>query len=254
MENFSSNHVKQRITYYVFTTIELLFYKQLFLKFQLTLNNAIISWFEKLGGTIARNWLYFIIVPIILGCLASSGLLNVELNDDFETLYLPIRGRWNEEKRIADHYFPSNRQHNFDPFRSTTLGHYLNVIIQSRVEGENILTDHIWSNIKTLDKLILERNVSLKNETYKFYEICALWRKTCFFPLYPIRPDLLSRLEKIVLELKIFSDQNIRLFGNFSFELALGGQKFQEDGILVSAEAISLFYWLKNEDVEDVKR
>lgn len=250
------------------------------------INIFLVSIFERFGALIARKCAYFVLIPFFIGCLAITGVQRVRFNDDIEALSLPIRGRWSIERNYVEHLFSAKTHEFFDPSRLSTLGQYVNLIIRAKKDGGNILKEEVWTEITKVDSILMKESVEHEKNPYKYHDICASGRLACFSPLFPLRPDELSRFEYLISEIPVdllmkdvksfkyegnnqidslFSKISSYLvsagisgikyshFLNFTINQTLGKCKFDKDGILISAEAISLMYWLKSDSEDNVE-
>ena len=64
--------------------------------------------FYWLGFNIGQRPGYFIIVPILLTALLSTGFQQMDYNYDPEYLFSPSQGEAKQERTITEHYFPTN--------------------------------------------------------------------------------------------------------------------------------------------------
>ena len=85
--------------------------------------------FYKLGYFVGKNPGYFIIVPILLGCICITGYQRINYEIDPEYLFSPINGPGKTERAIVEQYFKVNYSYLFDFGRITRPGKLINFIL-----------------------------------------------------------------------------------------------------------------------------
>ena len=66
------------------------------------------KFFYWLGSNIGQRPGYFIIVPILLTAVATSGFQQMNYNYDPEYLFSPQNGEAKQERSVVEHFFPTN--------------------------------------------------------------------------------------------------------------------------------------------------
>ena len=158
------------------------------------LDNFLKMSFRRLGKKIARYPVLFLIIPMGLSCLLSTGMLQVEYLSDPDHLLTPVNGEGRKEKSIAEKYFPTNFS-DFDFPRSTKFGLYGYVMVTSR-NGQSILQPQIWSEVKQLQDMIVNMKIDHNNSQYQYKDICAKWNGECYTNNLLSLADTFSNISK----------------------------------------------------------
>ena len=177
------------------------------------LDNFLKETFRKLGKKIARYPVAFLIIPLGLSCLLSTGMLQVEYLSDPDHLLTPVNGEGRKEKSIAETFFPTNFS-DFDFPRSTKFGLYGYVMVTSR-NGHSILQPQIWSEVKQLQDIIVNMKINHNNSQYQYEDICAKWNGECYTNSLLSVADTFS-----VLSQGVFSDSVETYYRNFSEKIS----------------------------------
>lgn len=199
--------------------------------------------FEEMGRSIGHRPGYFIIIPILLAIVCSTGFQQIKYQDEPEYLFAPTDGRSKHDKRFFDAIFPMNYSENFNAGRITSKGRFGRVIIVAN-DGGTVLRPSIFSEIIQLDFAIRNMSIMYDDETYRYENLCAKSSGKCF------TNDILDFGSKM----KEIEDRNFFLkyplwinreeLKAYFFPTNLGGVKHDENGLIESAEAASLLYFL----------
>ncbi|XP_023221905.1 patched domain-containing protein 3-like [Centruroides sculpturatus] len=142
------------------------------------LTNTVSSIIGRLGITISRYPLYFVIAPVILSGLLSIGLIRIQTNDDIDSLLAADRGKVFESKQFIKKTFRVNS----DKVVKNTIAHvdgknisYVDVC--ESVDGkcsENTLIDLLNNSENTINEILtLKYPVNIDSVTYAYKILCV---------------------------------------------------------------------------------
>ncbi|OQR70996.1 patched domain-containing protein 3-like [Tropilaelaps mercedesae] len=211
--------------------------------------------FRALGESIARTPGYYIVIPIMLAMTLSTGMQQIQYQDDPEYLFSPNNGPSHKDRERLFELFPQNTSANFDLSRLITPEKFGRVIFYAK-PGENILRKEVFEDILKVDRLIKNMSSEWDDDTKNWYEICAKAEPhVCFNN--DIFDYTISRLE-LIPEQDQGSNETLGLgikyplhFINSTREIyfpggLLGATKIDENGHVVYAEAINMFYYVES--------
>jgi len=206
--------------------------------------------FSKLGRTIGKHPLPFLLAPLIISCVLSTGMLWVEYSSDPDHLLTPINGEGRKEKAIAETFFPTNFS-DFDAPRSTKFGLYGYVMVTAK-NGNSILQPQIWSEVRRLQNIIVNITVEHEGVEYKYEELCAKWGGECY------TNSLLSFADTFaVLSKGVFRDSVENYYRNYSdkfgFEVANNITKLSLETSKDIIDGVEKIKLLTNQTLEDIK-
>lgn len=121
----------------------------------------------------------FIVFPILLSVLCSTGMMGVEYNTDQDYLMTPTNGDGQKEKAIAERFFPTNFS-DFDAPRSFKFGLFGYVMVTARDGRSSILQPDIWEEVRTLQDIIVAMTVEHGGRNYTYQDLCAKWAGQCY--------------------------------------------------------------------------
>ena len=136
------------------------------------------TWFAHLGEFVGEHRVIFLVAPIVLSAVLSTGMLRVEYSSDPDHLMTPVNGEGRTEKALAEKYFPTNFS-DFDATRSTKFGLYGYVMVTGQ-DGRSILHPEVWTEVRSIQNRILEMKVEFEGEEYGYTDICAKWDGDCY--------------------------------------------------------------------------
>lgn len=208
--------------------------------------------FYNLGHIIAGHFGYFIIVPIFLTAILATGFQNIRYEDDPEYLFSPTTGFARNERAIIEENFFLNFSSDFHPSRVTRLGRFARLIIMAR-DGGSLLRTAVWEDIKKLDELVHSVPLKLEEEDRVVYykDVCAIWDSKCYentiLDLYDLMPQVEAREFNLTYPIML----NPNTFETYVFPHYLGGVNLTGFSILESVKALSIFYWLRNNNMKE---
>jgi len=206
--------------------------------------------FSKLGRTIARHPLVFLLVPLVLSCVLSSGMLRVEYSSDPDHLLTPINGEGRREKAIAEKFFPTNFS-DFDAPRSTKFGLYGYVMVTAK-NGNSILQPQIWSEVRRLQNIIVDITVEHEGVEYKYQDLCAKWGGECYTNSLLSFADTFAVLSRGVFRESV-ENYYKNYTGKFGFEVANNITKLSLETSKDIIDGVEKIKLLTNQTLEDIK-
>lgn len=201
------------------------------------------KYFAKLGRAIGHNPGYFIIVPVLLAVLCATGFQRIKYQDDPEYLFSPIDGRSKHEKRTIDTIFPMNYTDNFNAGRVTTKGRFGRLLIVAN-DGGSVLRSSIFSQVVMLDSMIRNMTIEYDDDVYRYDQLCARMNGRCYSNDILEFADKIKEIEEDKFFLKYPIWINRDLLKAYFFPSGLGGVTTDENGMIESAKAVSLMYFL----------
>ena len=206
--------------------------------------------FYRLGYIIACHFGYFIIIPIFLTAILATGFQNIRYEDDPEYLFSPTTGFARSERAIIEENFFLNFSSDFHPSRVTRLGRFARLIIMARDNGSILRTD-VWEDIKKLDDLVHSVPLQLEDRQLHYKDVCAIWDSKCYentiLDLYDFMPQVEANEFNLTYPIML----NPNTFETYVFPHYLGGVNLSDHNVLESVQALSIFYWLRNNNMKE---
>jgi len=199
--------------------------------------------FRSLGRFIGRHPIVFLIIPLIASCLLSTGMFQVTYISDADYLLTPTNGMGRKERALAEKYFPTNFS-DFDATRSTKFGLYGYVMVTAK-DGNSVLDPGVWSEVKSLQDVIVNLRVSHEGQEYQYEDICAKWNGQCY------TNSLLSSIDPKKASKADINEAYCRDIDSFSWEFAKPERYSSNSGrssgsvIVYFCLTFLVFYWDK---------
>lgn len=213
-------------------------------------DRALSAQFRRLGGLIGRSPGYFLVVPVLLSLLAATGLQRLNYLDDPEYLFSATNGQATLERAQTLRLFPDNYT-SFSIARIVEPGQFVRLMIQSVNESGNLLTEAAFKEVVQLDRMVRDVQVDAGGEQWAYDELCASFDDACLDNPAPRLLPYMAAVERrdINLTYPIWLSDD---FEPFLVAETLGSPQL-EDGYVVSAPALQMFYWAGNQTYFDVK-
>ena len=207
--------------------------------------------YYRYGKFVARHPLPFLLVPPLIALLLMIGLINVEPTSDAEYLYVPVNARsLGEREHIETTFLHDDRQY-FTSLRFTSNVGFLQVHIEPRRNGSNALRDDVIDAAKRLDSFIQDHAVSYDGSRYRYSDLCARWNDTCSSNALL---DIVGNQSINDLSITYPFHRDARGAGIVSLVQSVGGVDYSASGVLTSARALQLSYFVKSQLSSDEKR
>ena len=139
--------------------------------------NLLENCFEKYGRFVAKFPLPFVLVPALVACLLSLGMINFTKESDVEYLYTPTNGPAKDERRIIESLFPENQSEAFSPIRKTNWDGFFKVIITNKNSGGNLYDVNSIAAILSLDSELKQLSDANSN---RYEDVCAVSDNLCY--------------------------------------------------------------------------
>ncbi|MGH0172166.1 UNVERIFIED_CONTAM: hypothetical protein FKN15_066904 [Acipenser sinensis] len=197
--------------------------------------------FKKLGRFVGRYPLVFVVISLLASCGLGSGfyyLKQLEAND-IEDQFTPWNGPAKEERVFIKNHFPISDSNEFSSQRLYTEGAYSSLAVVSKTG--NILTDEAFKEILELDRIVKGIRVSDGDQNHTYSSLCAKENNNCVSNaiLDIINSGQTSNLTYPVYKNNVFLGSTV------------GGVKTDDTtGIVKSAKAIRLYYYLRENETE----
>ncbi|KAF2366095.1 Protein patched/dispatched [Trinorchestia longiramus] len=206
--------------------------------------------FYKLGEAIADHTGYFILVPLFVTLVFSTGYQRMNWTDDPEFLFSPLNGRARQERAVVEKYFPTDTSHHFDASRLIRNGRYVHFLITAK-GLKNIFDEEIWADLMAFENFSLTHTFyDDKGNPFTYEDVCAKNGGECvknqFLELGERIPEFKRREFKFPFPVML----NPKTFNNYVFPTYFGGVKLYPDNTIMSAEALRLHYWGTTEPKE----
>nr|XP_023679252.1 patched domain-containing protein 3 isoform X1 [Paramormyrops kingsleyae] len=201
--------------------------------------------FMKFGRFVGSYPIWFFIIPMLISAGLGAGFyfLKAREANDIEDQFTPVNGPAKQERSFIKDNFPYNMSM-FSSQRLYTEGTFASLIITLTNE-ENILTKEAFEEIIALNKQIQEISVNDGKETSTFLDLCARANGQCVpNAILQIINNDASNINTVIKFPQHSAGRELFFLGT-----TVGGVNVDAEGVLQSAQAIRLYYYLK-EDTE----
>ncbi|KAM4605951.1 patched domain-containing protein 3-like [Polymixia lowei] len=205
--------------------------------------------FEKLGRTVGSYPFSFFVVPLIVSALLGGGFYFLEdrEDNDIERQFTLRGGPSKKARDLVKDNFPNDKS-TFSSQRLYTEGNYASVIAVSSDES-NILTREAFEDIIKLNNIVKDISVVVDERQLTFRNLCAKANGVC------VSNDLLeiinynaSKIEHIDIGFPLHTVASKPTF----LGSTIGGVEKDVEGLVKSAKAVRLMYFLGNHTGADV--
>lgn len=198
--------------------------------------------FEKLGHLVGSHPIWFMVVPLLVSVGLGGGFyfLKDREDNDIERQFTPTSGWSKEARRFVRDNFPHDDSM-FSVQRLHSEGIYASVILSSRNDG-NIFTEAAFRDIIHLDSKVKNISVASNDRYFRYENLCARMKDKC--PPNVILSIIGYEPKKIEHARISFPLHNFRGRPEF-LGLTVGGVN-QSEGMIQSAQAVRLFYFLED--------
>lgn len=196
--------------------------------------------FGRLGCLVGRNPWWFLLLPLFLSGGLGAGFIFLRDREanGIEDQFTPVNGLAKQERMFVQEYFTNSED--FSQIRLSTEGTYASLIITG-LQQKNILTVDAFTEIINLDTEV--KRIDTGNT---FASLCAQTDGKCMSnPVLEIINYNASQISAIT-----FTYPESK--GNFLGSVIGGVQLKEGSAEIVSADAIRLFYFLREESTENV--
>ncbi|NXX52036.1 PTHD3 protein, partial [Tricholaema leucomelas] len=193
--------------------------------------------FEGLGSSVAACPWPFVLLPLLLSGGLGAGFIFLPQRqaNDIEEQFTPTEGPAKAERDFVQRYFPTDDSQSFSATRLPTEGAYA-ALIAVATEGESVLDAAAWSEVLRLDEAVRASG---------YENLCA--RSAADGPCSSPNP-LLPRWANATAAAPQTLTYPVN--GTSFLGTALGGVRTDADGQVVSARALKLMYYLREDGPE----
>ncbi|XP_023209924.1 patched domain-containing protein 3-like [Centruroides sculpturatus] len=196
----------------------------------------------RLGVIVSRYPLYFVIVPVIISCLLSIGLIRIQTNNDNDSLLTADRGKYYDAKQFMDKTFHTNSG-TYDILRLTNRPHFPMIHIVNDREG-NILRKEFLDEIQIVDQVVKNTTAFVDGKIIVYSDVCQIVDGKCSEnTLIEMLTDSENAIYEI-LRMKYPVNMDSVTYAYKILSVNLGGVTIDDNGYIIEAKAVRLFYIL----------
>ncbi|KAH0552327.1 patched domain-containing protein 3 [Cotesia glomerata] len=199
--------------------------------------------FYKIGLCVGERPGYFVVIPILLGCICLTGYQRIHYEIDPEYLFSPINGPGKYERSIVEEHFKVNYSHRFSVSRITRPGRFGHVIVIPK-DGNNLLRKDVWEELIFLDGMIKNVTAYYEGESYTYEQLCARWQDDCFNNDILNLSKIIDQVESHQINLTFPVMMNPVTFDVHIFPVYFGGSVITESLTIESVPAVQIGYFL----------
>ncbi|KAM6971147.1 patched domain-containing protein 3-like [Tautogolabrus adspersus] len=195
--------------------------------------------FEKLGSLVGSFPFYFFVIPLILTAALGGGLtfLKDREDNDLERQYTPRKGPSKVTRAFIMENFPYNDSM-FSEDRLYDQGNFASLIAVATNEA-NILENPAFEEVINLNNKILD--ITVYNGTLGYNELCVKADGEC---VSNTTLEILQSKDEIGLSVPFHPSRSGPVF----LGSVLGGVVTNENGSVISAQAVKLSYYLEDKE------
>ncbi|MBN3302668.1 PTHD3 protein, partial [Amia calva] len=204
------------------------------------LEKPICRGFKAFGGVVGRKPWWFLVIPLLLSAGLGGGFYRLKETEanDIEDQFTPMNGPAKVERELVKSNFPQDDA-DFSSQRLVTEGTYASLIL---VSESNILTNKTFMQVQSLDKKVKNIIAVKDNVQIKYENICATVNKKCVSnAILDIVEINSGSVDQTPIHFPMHSFENTRIFVGTT----LGGVNTTSQGVVTSAKAIRLLYYLR---------
>ena len=193
--------------------------------------------FQKLGLFVGKHPWVFLLLPSMLsgGLGAGFYFLGEREANDIEDQFTPANGQAKTERQYVKTYFPHSDE--FSQLRLYTEGAYASLIVQS-CSTKDLLSKDLFRKVIDLDQKV--RNITSKLRGRTYADLCANSKGNCASNAVL---DITSKAGNTSIEYPFHQGE---FLGS-----TIGGVTLKSNSKAIqSAEAVRLFYYLKDAQTE----
>lgn len=196
--------------------------------------------FEKLGSLVGSCPFYFLIIPVLLSVALSCGFIYLKdrEDNDLERQFTPSKGPSKAERAFVRENFPYDDSM-FSEERLHDKGNFASVI--AATNKFSVLAYPAFEDIISLNNKIL--NITVDDGRLRFNDLCARTNGECVANIIQeISGSNETNQASITYPVYKHNSRTVCLGS------VLGGVVTDANSSVISAHAVKLFYYLKNQD------
>lgn len=199
------------------------------------------KYYRYLGRSIARHPLYFLIIPLFITFLLSFGISRISYRREMNSLFTPSSGRSVKERELALKYFSLNLSTEYDLSRLIDAGRNYIFIVTS-TDGKSVLREHIYEEIRLLNKIVQNFSIRWKDKDVNYSQICVTNYDKCVENFGLLDNNTVTNFRKGLFSIKYPVEINPETYKVTPYALNFGGVTTDEQGYIKEALAYRLFY------------
>ena len=207
------------------------------------LDRRLSKWFHQLGLVVADHPSHFIVIPLLLAALMSTGFQRMNHVSDIEYLFAPASSPSHADRDVFRHYFPVNTSGRFQPDRLTDLVRFGQVLAFAK-DGGSIFRSKEFEEVVLLDELVKNISVEFFGETKHYVDLCARWQQDCFQNTVLKLAELIPDIETGKVNLSWPFYFHPETFETIIFPGFVGKPTLVDgDTVMSSSPAVNLYYF-----------
>ena len=200
---------------------------------------AIASLFYIFGKFLGRHPLPFLVVPLLITIGLGVGILKLETSRDTEYLYVPTNAESLDERSRLKELFAHDDTNDFSSFRMPEIGGFLEIYI-ANADGGSVLNAETIEAAFELNDFVLNAVVEYKGSDITFTGVCSLLNGNCIYNQF-ITIMTNQSIEDVTLTYPIhYHDGTF-----YNLVRQIGGVTLSDDNVILSANALSFYYYVR---------
>ncbi|XP_067122484.1 patched domain-containing protein 3-like [Centruroides vittatus] len=208
------------------------------------------SRFKQLGGSIADNPSYYVIIPVAVTLILSTGLQNIHEKNNTKYLIAPDNCRTIREEAIIGRYFDVEYNNDSSPWRLNREPSEGSIVITAK-DGGSIFRQSVFEEVVNLDGIIRNVTVQYKGEHWKYKDLCVKDGGKCYKNSVLLLRDKIPQIISGDYSFKYPLHADSGIFSYTFYGSSLGGVTLDEEGSVKDAKSLRLLYFLN--DASDLK-
>ncbi|XP_067131605.1 patched domain-containing protein 3-like [Centruroides vittatus] len=207
---------------------------------------ALLFTFSRIGYNIGRYPVIYVVIPILLALILSSGILNVSLTKDLEHLYIPRNARSRTMRNAMESLFPINntrvssgRFSRINNFQIVTLVHQ---------NDSFMLDEFILDDLIKFDNIVNNISIVWNNDFVYYKDLCKKTSEENCFDNIPVIQAFKNKLKSDTCIIKYPVDKSYQ--DPLSPSSIIGGEVLNDEGCVRNFKAIRFLYILDDSTLD----
>lgn len=209
--------------------------------------------YKRLGQTIGKYPLYFLIIPLLFAIVMSSFVYSINFLRNPFYLFSPLNGQWSKDKDYIQRTFPMNFD-DYDTSRDVIASNYI-VIHLIPKDRLTLLRENVFKEVAQVNDIVESWKINYRNKTWTYAKLCAKNYGKCYKNDGLIFGKNLKKFHEGNYNAEYPVTINFKSFQVIPWFLNLGGVTVDENNYIKDVLAFRLFYTLsiKDEYLEVIK-
>lgn len=196
------------------------------------------------GYRVGLSPISFIVCSILASIACMAGLHKLRIENDLEYILTSRESQAKVDRSRLEALFPIDYNSTFEPSRVSRL-QAVHLLVLAKDE-ETMLKEEIWKDVVALENAILEISVDFNEHHFTYEDLCARLNERCIQSPLSILGQHMPMIQNRSMWLQYPKSSLPNLYSSF-----WGGVELNEtEGLLLSAKAIALNFWLKRDNAE----